>query len=154
MEESYPTEFSDPIVVGPNGSGSKGSGVSQDAYAQSADTYGYQGSYNSQNGSKQSEAELAGNSSSSNWSGGGGSGGRGGGGGGGGRGGWLSGAGNRTSRNLTQPNQHTNAQPNYEWVWSCCYCPEYTGMSTDTVLACPGCNHLRCFNCRLDPVLR
>jgi len=84
MEESYPTEFSDPIVVGPNGSGSKGSGVSQDAYAQSADTYGYQGSYNSQNGSKQSEAELSGNSSSSNWSGGGGCGGRGGGGGGGG----------------------------------------------------------------------
>ncbi|PMD32564.1 hypothetical protein L207DRAFT_176347 [Hyaloscypha variabilis F] len=63
-------------------------------------------------------------------------------------------AGNRTSRNLTQPNQHTNAQPNYEWVWSCCYCPEHTGMSTDTVLACPGCNHFRCFNCQLDPVLR
>jgi hypothetical protein len=75
IEKPWPVESSAPIKFGPNGSGSKGSGVSQSAYASCADIYGYRGSYNSQNGSQRQPPELPENSGSLGDGGGGGGGG-------------------------------------------------------------------------------
>ncbi|PMD63392.1 uncharacterized protein K444DRAFT_610242 [Hyaloscypha bicolor E] len=38
----------------------------------------------------------------------------------------------------------------WEWFWSCCNCGSHAGLSTTILLACPGCDHIRCEYCPME----
>jgi len=38
----------------------------------------------------------------------------------------------------------------WEWYWSCCFCAEHAGLSTEINDACPGCQHRRCTYCPME----